>query len=523
MSRASWEPVIYQENKTAVHRSLLKGIIDYGDFTGWSSADRFFAFLLGSGFLARASENYPSPRSKQEVPVWFLLCAIIQMKLHRTASFHRLPGILRNGAVMARVGMNMGGFNRKNRTERMAAVDQDTTRKFFKSTDQARMRQWYNRDLCGSFRRHRAIDKHGIFVIDQSHVVVPRNQNYQGATWMLVDEHGHRIDTTGMSEEQKALLKPRLCYSLSVLLHVAKQDSCFIVSGYQWGPGTEDELVQARKLVDDFTGSVGTGVMKLAIVDRGYIDGEFISELKTQKHCDVLIPLRKDMDMYTSAVKFVESKCFRGRWELYRKGVKRGEEFVEEVVSIEQPGIWQECSVQLHVTLLRRSTAEGVEYWALASTFKPRGAKEAFELYAMRTQVEERYRQLKHTWNIGAFTSPDPSLVEAHVLFTLLTYSLLQLYLNKKHMTELANRTIDTIIAEQRNGKDACIVYRNNAFAVYDFDEYNGILMDFNPQARKNLKNGIQQRKRLKAQQQEEVKSCHRRPNRQRGKHPNSG
>ena len=68
--------------------------------------------------------------------VWFLLARLVQMKLHTTSSFNRLPGILRSGAVLSRVKFNIGGcegeFNHKNKTERTSAIPQDTARKFSK-------------------------------------------------------------------------------------------------------------------------------------------------------------------------------------------------------------------------------------------------------------------------------------------------------------------------------------------------------------------------------------------------------
>ena len=61
------------------------------------------------------------------------------MKLHTTAAFDELPGILRSGAVLSRVKFNVGGsnggFNNKNRKDRTCPVHHDTARKFYKDTD----------------------------------------------------------------------------------------------------------------------------------------------------------------------------------------------------------------------------------------------------------------------------------------------------------------------------------------------------------------------------------------------------
>ena len=128
------EAIIYKENKDKVRRDLKEGKLDYQDLSSWTFQDRFFAFLLAIRFFEICGASYPSPRKKEEVPLWFLLACLVQMKLHTTSSFRRLPGILRSGAVLSRVKFNVGGteggFNHKNRRKRESAIHHDTARKF---------------------------------------------------------------------------------------------------------------------------------------------------------------------------------------------------------------------------------------------------------------------------------------------------------------------------------------------------------------------------------------------------------
>jgi len=42
-------------------------------------------------------------------------------------------------------------------------------RKFYKGSDYRRLREWHNRDIASFFRSHHGFDKHGIFVLDQTH------------------------------------------------------------------------------------------------------------------------------------------------------------------------------------------------------------------------------------------------------------------------------------------------------------------------------------------------------------------
>lgn len=475
----NWVPMIYTENKIKVLERLRDGELDYFDLSHWSFQDKFFAFLLATRFFEVCAESYPSPRRKEEVPVWFLLECVIQLKLHRSPAFSRLPGILRSGAILSRVGFNLGGqgggFNHKNRKTRTSAIDQDCVRKFFRATEREAQRHWYNEEVVRFYRHHRAFDKHGIFLLDQTHIVVPDNANYTDAVRMPVDEHGQRIKTDNLSAEAKKAIKYRPCYALSELLHIGKQEDYFIVAGYQWGPGNTDELPQGQALVDDFVKSVGKGVMKLLIADRGYIDGGFITFIKKNLESDIILPLKSSMDMFQSAVRMAATDDYRKKWKKYReyKDEEKNITYREDVILIENPGIWEECEVELHVSLMRVTGSDHSErIWGLASTFEPQSAEEAFEYYALRTAIEQRHNEFKNAWYLNKFTTPNQALMETHVLFTLLTYSLIQLYLKKRKLTSLANKMINTLAAEEKLGTNSVLVYYRRYFGVFDLDFY---------------------------------------------------
>jgi len=274
------------------------------------------------------------------------------------------------------------------------------------------------------------------------------------------------------------------------LLHIGKDEPSFIFAGYQLGPGNVDELQQGLPLVTDFVEAVGKGVMKLLIADRGLISGAFVTHVKSELGSDVLMPLRSNMDALTDPVRIAEA--FGYKWTKYDEYSKYGVKYLEEVTVVGEVKIWKGCEVALYVSLMRITGSDGsVRHWGLSSTFEPKTAREAFDLYALRTQIEERHRQIKNFWRINKFTSPDGALVEAHVLFTLLTYSLVQLYLNKNHLTAIANKTIQSLRSEEQMGINSVIVYSGAYFAVFDLQDYTEIIIDLNEEARSRLQKWI--------------------------------
>ena len=166
MSQEVQPGILYSEDRIRVLADLKEGLLDYLDLADWTFQDQFFAFLLGIRFFEICGASYPTPRKKEEVAVWFLLACAVQMKLHTTASYEKLPGILRSGAVLSRVKFNVGGveggFNRKNKKERSSPIHHDTARKFFKDTAGEQIREWHNQAVQEFIHYQKGFDPEGI-------------------------------------------------------------------------------------------------------------------------------------------------------------------------------------------------------------------------------------------------------------------------------------------------------------------------------------------------------------------------
>ena len=172
---------------------------------------------------------------------------------------------------------------------------------------------------------------------------------------------------------------------------------------------------------------------------------------------------------------------------------------VEEVAGVGEVESWESCQVPLYVGLVRTRKADGrTELWALASTRAFRDPREPRRLYTGRGQIEERIDQVKNCWWVGSFTTPNFNADTVHIIFVLLTYTLIQLYLKATHHEELATQTIETLKQEERLGKDAVIVYAEKYFAVFDLDEYTDIILDLREKPRERMRRWIKKFRREK-------------------------
>ena len=460
--------VIFKKNKHKVIEALKKGQISYVASSKWSFCDEFFAFCISVGFFDFVEASYPSPRARKNIPFWILIGLMLQLKLNCKNSFLSLPGILKSGAVLTRTSFNIGqiegGFNKRNKYPRSEGeiIDHDTLRKYFKDTNATELTKWNNGDVAKFLSSKRAIQKKGIFAIDTTHIIVADNKNYQNAEYAPLDKHNRYVDTSKLSPAEAKNFKYSLCYKMVNLLHLSKDKNYFIFMGTKVVGGKAHDKALGRQLVDNFVSEVGKGKIKILIMDRGFLDGTMIAYFKNEYGIDCLIPLKKNMAAYLDAagLERLQSKP----WVKVDKNTLCY--MAKKITS------WGKCGVSLNIILVKSKLKSGkVRLWSLATTKDYSNPCDAVKDYKLRWQIEERYKQLKDSWLNKGFNSTSFSLIVSHTIFSILVYSLIQVYLNVKSLNRLANRTIDALKADEATGKNSVIMCAGEYYAVLDPDE----------------------------------------------------
>ena len=98
-----------------------------------------------------------------------------------------------------------------------------------------------------------------------------------------------------MTKAQRARCRWRRCYK-AVLLCTATAGERFVVAGVPVLREKESEAT-ALTFLNTFLDTVGSGVMKVLLVDRGFINGPEIGRLKRDHGIDTVIPIRSDMNL----------------------------------------------------------------------------------------------------------------------------------------------------------------------------------------------------------------------------------
>ncbi len=542
--------VACQYDRSFVLDALGRGELDYLEQVSETAEADFFRHLIRRDVLNRLAESYPTPRKKHEVPVWLYLASEISLKLHGAESYHAFPRVLRSGGLIDALGPELGGrktthpethdvtlccpgFNRTNDYDRQTPCDQDFLRKFARHTDVDRLHAWFNREVPRCLRSLRLFDEEGLFVGDGSYLFVPDNEHYEGSDRLWFDEHNHPVDPDKVDLRDKRYQQHR-CYKLVSLIHINRQLNFFFTVAARVVPGRRHECPILYELVDEVVRAVGRDVIKVLLLDRGFIDGAQMGRLQQDYRIETILPVRANMDLYADALGLTRLPEFR--WEPYspvsppappptatamppgieRREAKRQQTLARRKAERESktPGSgrvpgkephtllgmghgllsWSQCPVPLTAVVNREQDEHGqVRDWVLVSTSPRRTAAAIRSTYDLRPAIEERHRQYKCFWDLTRMHSCAFSLVVNQALFVLIAYTLLQAHLVLRRRQELNREVWKRAWGLLSPALEVVAVYYRQRFCLLTLAEYGRILLDVAEPVRGKLRHRLRQ------------------------------
>ncbi len=529
----------FEHDRSFVLEALRSGQIDYLEHVGEAVEADFFRQLIDRQVLQRLADSYPTPRKKEEVPVWLYLASEISLKLHGAQSHHAFPRLLRSGGLIDALGPELGGrktthpetgdvtlacpgFNQKNDYDRQTPCDQDFLRKFARDTQEGRLHAWFNREVPRCLRSVKLLDSEGLFLGDASYLFVPNNPRYQGSDLLWFDEHHHPVDAEQVDPTDPRY-ELRRCYKLVSLMHLNRQLDFFFVVAARVVSGRRHECPILYELVDGLVNAVGRDVMKILIVDRGLIDGPQMGRLKQQYRIDTIVPVRTNMDLYADVIGLTRSRDFC--WEPYvsplaaagprsappkplrtqkreaqrqRTLAQRKAQAAHKTAPAGVPrtrlGIerglrsWSDCPIPLTAVVSRELDEHGeTKDWVIVTSSSSLTAAQIRSTYELRTAIEERHRQYKCFWDLTHMHSRALSLVINQALFVLLAYTLLQAHLRLRKRQELNRRTPTSIFRLLTPTLQVVAVYYRQRFCLFSLPEFARILLTVADPARGKL------------------------------------
>ena len=539
---ASPAMVLFERNDALVIEAFRRGEFDYLEGVSEISETDFFRTITTRKILEKLAVTYPSPCQKEDVPVWAYIAGDISMRFHGVNQFNAFPYVVRSGGMINAFGPTMGhkavhpqtgditlscqGFNKKNKYDRQTPVDQDYLRKMARRTDAELLTTWFNRDVVGIFKQHHAFDAEGLFVGDASDLFVPDNSHYEGSSRLLFDEHNHPVDSQKLTPQQQRRYVWRRCYKFISLIHINRKGDFFLYTSVRVTTGKHHECPILYQMIEEFIAYHGKGIIKKLLVDRGFLDGPNIGRCKQEWGIDVLIPARRDMDIYqdmlglakageldfkpwvspsppAKSVPMHRPESIRKREEARQRTLAQRKAQAaadakatvsssipvhSEVAALGAVTTFTSCPVPLDVIINKEIYADSHEdYWILLSTAEVTDPLIGRQDYALRTTIEERHRQLKCFSDLEGFSSCSFNLIVNQVVFILLTYSLLQWYLQRLDRQELnpktRPRTLDLLRATITN----ILIYYKDYVAFLSPLEHQEMVLTLEEEARKRI------------------------------------
>jgi hypothetical protein len=407
-------------NQHEVAQRLLAGEVAMVGGTGWAFVEPFLAFLGEVGFFEILRvEGAQFVRQMAEVS---LLILTYQVKVLLGLAGMNCVGqtLFRDLALLKLIGYTTeqlrDGFCRRGKPGKQKPLHKNVLADAVEKLTADEVSYILNESVKRLAAQGLFAESRGHFALDGSDLeTTPRFKGCGAKTvteteWSRKDKQRIQIEKTVHGFKLLAL------YDVHVRIVVAAKVVTI----------NEHEGNFTRDLVRQGIANLGSGAIQVVLIDRGFLDGLTLWQIKHTEGVDFVIPAKDGMRVKIDARAFLDQK------------------------PAERPG--QGPRQEGHVKLI------GVT--GLTS----------YDLYDLRSLIENTlFRELKQGWFVGCFPKKTADAVRGHVFLTLTIFNLTNAYRTRAGQ-ELARRGIRRQRREWHNGHQV-MVFAGEFYAIFDIEE----------------------------------------------------
>ncbi|WP_419023401.1 transposase [Emergencia sp.] len=180
----------------------------------------------------------------------------------------------------------------------------------------------------------------------------------------------------------------------------------------------------------------------ILINDRGFLSRELINYLKTERKVDTYIPLRRNMESYKMAV--LDAK-YKNDWHEHPTN-RRTSQVITLVDDLGENWRGSNPKEDVPINGCVVWDEETDEYFVFVTTDITKSAKDILNIYELRPEIEEDYRQLKDFWKIEDFKSTKINVILFHIVCVLFGYLFFQLYTLFPEGAEFIGKSLPVIL-----------------------------------------------------------------------------
>jgi hypothetical protein len=392
---------VFTENRSAVVAALERGECDGILPAARGFLDGFGEFCLESGVLA-AVDAFPDPRDRRSIPMFFFCNTLIYrplFQLRRLAPIERT--LFRSPYILRQLGFN---------ARQVEEGFYDTA---------AGPKPFTIKALTEVFARTKPSD----FVANQQEVLRALWSycpgEFRSALWVMDSVHIHV--PAGAHTSAKTF---KACV-LGVW-----QDSVVWPLLWTFVPEEEAEITAGKRLLTAAEEVIGQGTIQHLLVDRGYLDGEWLTTLH-QRGTRVTMGVKEDMLVLEEMLNL--SRLPESQWEEAEPPKLSKGPLPERVIMSfsNLEGEWSTCDAPLSGCLIRDTYPDKVKYQGLVTTAQHVPASEILSADRRRWTLEEVYMTLTRYWQFDDLAPCRIGLAYALIHFAFLAFTLLGFYLQE--------------------------------------------------------------------------------------------
>jgi hypothetical protein len=239
------------------------------------------------------------------------------------------------------------------------------------------------------------------------------------------------------------------------------------------------DIEVTRPLLESFPFEEGSSI----IADRGFIDGEWITKMKSNRGVDFFIPLKRNMEISQAAVAVADHR------KLWRPHPTREN---QQIATIPKEDLyWKDCPVIEGGVLARWVRKDGKTDEVLFVTTKEnQTSKNILATYDQRPTIEQGHLELKCFQGIEKLPSTKFTHVVFRIIMGVLGYNLLNLFLNSEECELLDQFTLKTLRQKRKEeANPKIIIYAEAGFAIITQFEFLSRILSLKKSVRKKLSN----------------------------------
>jgi hypothetical protein len=479
----AYQPARYlSQNQKEVAKRLLEGEVRMISSASWAFFEEFLGFLQEVGFFELIGVEGKQFR-RQMIEVSLLLMTYSVKILLGISSINQVPSrLFRDRALMLLIGYSfdqlVSGFCYRGYEDKQKPMHKNVLADAVEKLTAEEVAYILNEAVKRLAQRGLFKQSQGHFALDSSDLETTEHYRGAGKKKVIVRKklaNGQYIEF----EEYIYGFKVVVIYEVQLRLIVAAQVA----------PINRHESNFTLELLQQALANVGAGVIKVLVMDRGFLDGESLWTIKHNYGVDFVIPSKDDMQVTTDARSFrrQKGKAQELVWD-HRAG--EGDKQLRQVrlYGVKAVTTYDQYGDAAHQKKLNRKDFKAnplnvvVVYEWEGKSYRP-GDETVFltslavdqplavlDSYDLRSLIENcAFRELKQGWHLGKFPKKTEAAVRGHVFLTLVIFSLTNAY-----RTQLGQDLAQAGIRRQRllwEQANQILVVAGDYYAFFDLEE----------------------------------------------------